>query len=206
MVPEYVLESIRWPGRASKTLCACCSPTGGQYKDERNVALLYIELAFASFLTVAASFNGAYILRLGGFNTLVGFLLSSIPALIAAVVYLPSARFLERKTRMMPWLLSSLTLARIGYLIMAILPFVMNRFLPEITVGILIAMTAFSAFFATAWSPMFADIIPVRLRSTVISWRAIISSVTIAPLVFLAGRWLVAIRFPPTIRFYTCSA
>ncbi len=43
---------------------------------------------------------------------------------------------------------------------------------------------------------MFAAVVPVHLRSTVISWRAIISSVTIAPLVFLAGRWLVSARFP----------
>jgi hypothetical protein len=163
--------------------------------DERNVSILYIELVFASFLSVAASFNGAFILRLGGSNALVG-LLSSVPALIAAIVYLPSARILERKTRMMPYLLGSLSLARVGYVALAILPFVLNRFLPEVTAAILVAMTAFSAFFATAWSPMFGDIIPVRSRSTVISWRAILSSLTIAPLVFLAGRWLVSIRFP----------
>ncbi|MCE5257529.1 MAG: MFS transporter [Chloroflexi bacterium] len=168
---------------------------GDQYTDERNVALLYIELAFASLLTVAASFNGAYVLRLGGSNTLVG-LLSSIPALIAAIVYMPSARILERKTKLMPWLLGSLTLARIGYLVIAILPFFTQKFLPEVTVAILVIMTAFSAFFSTAWNPMFSEIIPVRSRSTVISWRAIISSLTIAPLVFLAGRWLVSIRFP----------
>ncbi len=168
---------------------------GDQYTDERNVALLYIELAFASFLTVAASFNGAYVLRLGGSNTLVG-LLSSIPALIAAIVYIPSARILERKTKLMPWLLGSLTLARIGYLVIAILPFFTQKFLPEATVAILVIMTAFSAFFSTAWNPMFSEIIPVRSRSTVISWRAIISSLTIAPLVFLAGRWLVSARFP----------
>ncbi|MHB9031529.1 MAG: MFS transporter [Anaerolineae bacterium] len=168
---------------------------GDQHTDERNVLLLYVELAFASLLTVAASFNGAYILRLGGSNTLIG-LLSSIPALLAAIVYLPSAQILERIPKLRPWLLASLTLARIGYLFMAILPFFLSQFLPEITVAILVAMTAFSAFFATAWNPMFSDIVAVRLRSTVISWRAIISSVTIAPLVFLAGRWLVSMRFP----------
>jgi MFS family permease len=163
--------------------------------DERNISILYIELIFASFLSVAASFNGAFILRLGGSNALVG-LLSSVPALIAAIVYLPSARILERKTRMMPYLLGSLTLARFGYVAIAMLPFVLNHFLPEVTAAILVVMTAFSAFFSTAWSPMFGDIIPVRSRSTVISWRAILSSLTIAPLVFLAGRWLVSMRFP----------
>ena len=163
--------------------------------DERNISILYIELVFASFLSVAVAFNGAFILRLGGSNTLVG-LLSSVPALIAAIVYLPSARILERKTRMMPYLLGSLTLARSGYLLLAIMPFILHRFLPEITATILVTMTAFSAFFATAWSPMFGDLVPVRSRSTVISWRAILSSLTIAPLVFLAGRWLVSIRFP----------
>lgn len=169
--------------------------TTDKYTDERNITVLYIELIFASFLSVAASFNGAFILRLGGSNALVG-LLSSVPALLAAIVYLPSARILERKARMMPYLIGSLTLARIGYVVLAIMPFILNRFLPEVTAAVLVAMTAFSAFFATAWSPLFADIIPVRSRSTVISWRAILSSLTIAPLVFLAGRWLVSVRFP----------
>jgi len=157
--------------------------------------LLYLEIAFASLLTVAASFNSAYILRSGGSNTLVG-LLSSIPALIAAVTYIPSASFLERLQNVRRYLLGSLFLARIGYLLIALLPFFLHRLIPEITVAILISMTAFSAFFATAFSPVFGQIIPVRSRSTVISWRAIISSITIAPMMFLAGRWLVSIEFP----------
>jgi len=54
----------------------------------------------------------------------------------------------------------------------------------------LIAMTIPSVVFSTAWNPMLAEVIPARSRATVLAWRSILSSGTIAPLIYLAGRWL----------------
>mgnify|MGYP007001783475 CR=1 FL=1 len=48
---------------------------------ERNVALLYVEIAAASVLSAAANFNSAFALRLGASNSLIG-LMTSLPALI----------------------------------------------------------------------------------------------------------------------------
>ena len=80
---------------------------------ERNTYFLYAEVLFAAALSASAAFNSAYILRLGGSNTLVG-LLSSIPALLAIFAYLPSARILERQANQMPWVVGSLFLARLN--------------------------------------------------------------------------------------------
>lgn len=162
---------------------------------ERNVYFLYIEVVFASMLSVAASFNGAFILRLGGSNTLVG-LLSSLPALLAMLLYIPSAHILEHKTRRMPWIVWSLFLARVGYLFIALLPLVFNRYVPEITVAILVGMTIPSVLFSTSWSPLLSDVVPARLRATVLAWRSILSSGTVAPLIYLAGLWLNSGTFP----------
>ena len=88
---------------------------------ERNTYYLYAEVIFAGFLSAAASFNAAYILRLGGSNALVG-LMSSLPALVASLLYLPSARLLERRTHYRPWVVWSLFLARVGYALIALPP------------------------------------------------------------------------------------
>jgi MFS family permease len=164
-------------------------------KVERNTYFLYVEIIFASILSVAGSFNGAFIIHAGGSNTLVG-LLSSIPSLVAMFLYIPSARILEKQSRQVVWIVISLLLSRLGYLAIPLLPFFMHSHVPEATVGILIAMTVPSVFFSTAWSPMLAEVIPTRSRATVLAWRSILSSATIAPLIYLAGRWLDRGSFP----------
>ncbi len=163
--------------------------------EERNIPLLYVEIMFASVLAVAGTFNGAYVLRLGGSNELIG-LMSSIPALITATLCVPFAQILERKTRLMPYIVGSLLLSRGGYLLISLLPLLLHRSLPELTVSILIAATIPAVFFSTAWSPLLSDVVPPRMRATVLSWRSILSSVTIAPLIYLAGLWLNKASFP----------
>ncbi|MCD6520404.1 MAG: MFS transporter [Anaerolineae bacterium] len=162
---------------------------------ERNAFYLYAEVAFASVLSAAASFNSAYILRAGGSNTLVG-LLSSLPSLLAVFLFIPAARVLEKKKNYLPWVLGSLSLARCGYLAILILPFFLSKHIPEATVGVLVAMTIPSVFFSTGWSPLLSDVIPPRSRATVLAWRSILSSATAAPLVYLFGRWLDGGTFP----------
>ncbi len=162
---------------------------------ERNTYFLYTEVVLASVLSAVASFNGTYILRLGGSNTLVG-LLSSIPALLAVFTYLPSARFLERQRNPMPWVVRSLFLSRLGYLILPVLPFVMGRHVAEATVAALVSMQIPAVFFSTGWNPLLSDVVPPRSRGNLLAWRSILSSATIAPLIFLAGRWLDSSVFP----------
>lgn len=173
---------------------------------ERNILCLYIEVVLASVLAAASSFDSAYVLRLGGSSRLVG-LLASLPALVAIVTYLPSARVLQRKARYGPWVVGSLLLARSGYIVIFLLPFFLRQWLPEATVGVLVAMTAPSVFFSTGWSPLLSDVIPERSRATVLAWRSILSSATVASLTYIAGslldrgvfprnyQWLYAIGF-----------
>jgi len=162
---------------------------------DRNTHYLYLEVIFAGFLAAAGSFNAAYVLRLGGSNALVGFM-SSLPALVASLLFIPSARVLERRAHYMPWVVASLFLTRLGYVAIVLLPLVTGRFLPELTVAILVVITVPSVFFSTGWSPMLSDVVPPRSRATVLAWRSILSSATIAPLIFIAGRWLDSAPFP----------
>jgi MFS family permease len=174
----------REPSRALKTIFV---PPHAQ--TERNAYYLYVEVIFASLLSVAGSFNGAYIVRSGGSNALIG-LLSSVPALLAAALYIPAARILEKQPRQMPWIVWGLLLSRLGYLIIPLLPLFVHQYIPEITVALLILMTIPSVFFSTAWNPMLSEVVSAQSRATVLAWRSILASSTVAPLIFLAGRWL----------------
>jgi predicted MFS family arabinose efflux permease len=44
--------------------------------------------------------------------------------------------------------------------------------------------------FSVAWNPMFTDVVAARSRAAVMSTRSILSAAIVAPLIFLAGRWL----------------
>jgi len=149
----------------------------------------------ASVLAAAGAFNATYILRWGGSRTLVG-LLSSLPALIAVFLFMPAARILERQRRYGPFVVWSLFGSRIGYLLLALMPMVMRRWVPEATAFTLIAMSAPAVLFATGWNPLLADVVPENVRATVFSWRSILSSGTIALLTYGAGLWLDRSAFP----------
>jgi len=156
---------------------------------ERNIWYLYVEVFWAAILSAAASFNAAFAVRLGASNQMIGWL-SSIPSLIAVLLLIPTARFLETKSRRAPWLWSSLFLARLGYLALALLPWVIKSYQAEAVVWLLIAITVPSTFFSAGFNPLLADVIPERDRARVFANRNIIVSATVAVLTFAAGRWL----------------
>jgi len=162
-----------------------------QSKTEHNVWYLYVEVFWAAMLSAAASFNATFAIRLGATNTMIGWL-SSVPALLAVLLLVPSARYLERKRQRAPWIWGGLFIARLGYGLIAILPWLLADYRAEAVVGLLIAISIPSTFFGAGFNPLLADIVPERDRARVFANRNIIAGVTIASLTFLAGRWLEA--------------
>ena len=162
-----------------------------QGKIDHNIWYLYVEVFWAAMLSAAASFNATYAVRLGASNTMIGWL-SSVPALLAVFLLVPSARLLERKTQRAPWIRSSLFIARLGYGLIAVLPWLITGHRAEAVVGLLIAISVPSTFFSAGFNPLLADVVPERDRARVFANRNIIAGITIAVLTFLAGRWLEA--------------
>lgn len=158
---------------------------------ERNIWYLYVEVLWAAALSAAASFNATFAVRLGASNTLIGWL-SSVPSLIAVLILIPSARFLERKANRAPWVWGSLFVARIGYGLVVVLPWLFERRLDTALVWLLIAISVPATFFGAGFNPMLADVVPERDRARVFANRSIIVSAAVALLTFLAGRWLEA--------------
>jgi Na+/melibiose symporter-like transporter len=109
----------------------------------------------------------------------------------AVFLYIPAARFLERRARRTPWIWGSLFLARVGYGLIVMLPWVIPaQYQGAALVWLLIAISVPSTFFATGFNPLLADVIPERDRARVFANRNIINGMVVATLTFLAGRWL----------------
>lgn len=163
--------------------------------DEHNARYLEIEVFWASLLSAAAAFNAAYALRLGATNAEIG-LLSSIPALLALLITIPAGQLLNRRRRRMPWVVGSLTLARLGYLAVALIPFLGLPNSGSFVVWMLILLSAPAAFFGVGWNSMLADVVPEAKRARLFAARNIISAVVITTGAFLAARWLAVTPFP----------
>lgn len=170
------------------------APTGPN-DTERNARLLEIEVFWAAFLSAAAAFNAAYALRLGATNAQIG-LLSSIPALITLVITIPAGQFLNRRARRMPWVIWSLALARLGYLAVALIPFLNRPDAGTLVVWTLIWLAAPAAFFGVGWNSMLADVVPEAQRARLFAVRNIVLAIVVTAGTFVAGRWLNVTRPP----------
>ena len=162
---------------------------------ERNARYLEIEVFWAAILAGAAAFNVPFALRLNATNAQIGYL-SSIPALLALLITLPAGQFLSHRAKRMPWLIWSLFLARIGYIGVALVPFLPGVPQGTVLIWLLIAMTAPSSFFSIAWTSMLAEVIPEAERARVFAVRNILVAFGATAAIYLSGRWLSYAAFP----------
>lgn len=162
---------------------------------DNNIRLLYVEIFWAAILGGVASFNAAYAVRLGATDAEIG-LLSSLPPLIAALLSIPFARFLERKADRRPYIVWSLLLVRLGYAVVALMPTLVPDRAATWLVIWLILLTIPGTLFTAGWQPLMADILPERRRAMVFSRRMIINFTMVALVTALGGRWLNAGTFP----------
>jgi len=164
---------------------------------DRNNYYLVLEILWASVLGSAGTFNAAFALRLGATNAQIG-LLSSIPALLAVLIAIPAGSFLHTRANRVPWLWGSLFLHRLGYLIIAFIPWlpIPDEQIGIVVIGLIIANTAAAHFFNVGFIPFMTEVIPVENRASVFAARNIISSATLSVCGFLFGIWLERILFP----------
>ena len=163
----------------------------------RNAYYLVVEIFWAAILAAAASFNGAYAIRLGAANVEVG-LLSSLPALLALLVSIPAGQFLQARSRRKPWIVSALFLNRIGYLMVALVPLLKFAGIPHGTmvVWILSIASAGAHFFNVGFIPMLAEVTPEERRATVFSARNIVYNAFLSVCTLLFGLLLNGMEFP----------
>lgn len=165
--------------------------------DDRNAWFLVVELFWAAIMGSIATFNAAYVIRLGADNFQVS-LLSSAPALLAALISIPAGKFFERRSKRMPWIMGSLLIYRAGFLLVAAVPLMSFIGIQPglLAVLIIILIGAPAHFFNVGWIAMLGETIPEGKRAAVFAARNITNQVTVGVVVFLCGLWLTRFAFP----------
>jgi predicted MFS family arabinose efflux permease len=193
-------ESKKSPRKRSPDIRAFISRTfhiNFNKKDDRNSFYMVAEIFWATFLDAAMAFNAAFAIRLGASDQEIG-LLSSIPALFAIFLSIPLGKVLQRSPRKKPLLLASLTVYRMGYIVIALIPWM--KFLDinqgSLVVFALIFFNICNRPYIISFAPMQSSVIPRERLAPVLSLRMQIYHAVRSLSVFLLGFWLDAILFP----------
>ena len=162
-----------------------------------NSWYLVVEIFWASIAASGLSFVAAYAIRLGASNSAIS-LLSSVPALMAAVLLLPFGHFQQSRARPTRWVMSSLLLARLGTALYVIIPWLHVGALPA---GVLVVIcfsliTIPSNFFSLGFVPFLAQVLPENKRADTFAARNVVAGVVVSLMAYLYGLWLIHVVFP----------
>jgi MFS family permease len=162
----------------------------------RNTRNLYAETAWFGIINgLATTFVSVFALRMGATTAQVGWL-AALPALVNIVWLIPAARIIERQRRRLPLILWSGLLQRVGYLAMALVPFliVTGRVEALILVNTLITLPA--AVINTAITSLIPDLTSPEQRGEVVSVRWLILAAAATGAALLGGWFLDLVVVP----------
>ena len=164
--------------------------------EEQNSWNLCLDVTWFGVLSgITSTFVSVFAIRLGASNTLVG-LLVSLPALVNVFWLIPSARIIERQRRRLPIIVLAGFLQRLGYLLIALMPFVLRAHRPEALVALVALITVPTAIASVAFTSLVADVVPVDKRAQVISIRNVLISTVSTVTVLISGKLLDLLLFP----------
>lgn len=163
---------------------------------DRNLFYLCIEIIPIGLANGALSFNGAFVLKLGASNELIG-AMAALPALIVILLTMPAARFVESRANRRPWVVGSLGLSRVIFLLIGVIPWALPLEIQAVTiVALIIAQQIPLAFFNTAFIALIGDVCPPDRRSALFSTRTMFLAGSVAIGAFLSGLFLDLVVFP----------
>lgn len=164
--------------------------------EDQNTWNLYLDVTWWGVLNgIVSTFVSVFAIRLGASNTLVG-LLVSLPALINIFWLIPSARIIERQRRRLPIIVRASFLQRLGYLLIALMPFVFRTHRPEALVVLVALITPPAAMASVAFTSLLADVVPADKRAQVISIRNVLVSIVSTVTMLISGKILDLLLFP----------
>jgi MFS family permease len=164
--------------------------------ESQNAWNLYGDIAWFGILSgIVQSFLSVYVIRLGGSDTHVG-LLTALPALVAIFFSIPGSRLVERETKPLSVLLITGSLNRVGYLLIALLPFVLATHVADGVVFIVVLLSIPVAVANVAFTTMFGQAVKPEDRARVVSIRSVWIGITSTLIALVGGRFLDLILFP----------
>ena len=196
--PRLLRPGTDWrraPQRAWQHARNGLAPPPRDRVEDHNAWLLVAEMVWSAILGAAVSFNSAYVVRLGGSNSLVG-LLNSGPALMTILLTMPAARLMEWRGSRKAWVVWSILLQRMLYLPVALLPFFVQEKRAEVFVALFLLRQLFLAPNHAGWNAFYADLLPGRRRIEVLARRRIVDAAILVVAVPLVGELLDKLAFP----------
>ncbi len=188
--------------------CACRRRAAGGVR--HNFICTTLEgMATNTAFGLVNPFLGVYAVALGAPSFLVG-LLTAIPALMNALVYLPAAGMVERSRLRLPVTLLWAGLHRALYVPLAFIGFL--PFAPVTKAALLVAIVALmslpGAISGVAWTAMVGDMFPRQRRGEVFGLRNMYVGLTGVAGTLGAGYLLDFVRFPRNylVLFLTAAA
>ena len=175
--------------------------------EERNAFYLSVEVIWAAVLIAAQSFFVPYAVRLGATNFEIG-LFNSIPALLTIFLSIPVGKFLERQNNSLGWTLGGMTVNRLGFLFLALVPLVNH---PNISKGtlviiILIVLNLPDLLYKIGQWPFIMRLVPEDRRISVFTNRSLLTLIVTGVGVFLFGQWLNETQYPSNFQVMTILA
>ncbi len=168
---------------------------------EINIRYLYAEIFFAGIMgAITVTYNTLFAVRYVADPTLAAALsgiLTAAPALIAILLSIPSAGFLDRKKRRVTWLFGCLLFIRLGMVVVVLLPFAFSdKTAAILLVAWFVVLSVPVPLFLNGFNALLAELIPQNRRAFVFSRRAIIYSLVITATLPVTGLWLNFAPFP----------
>ena len=170
--------------------------SGQLSREDRNILHFTIDTAIQGLIMGGIStYLSVFVVRLGASSLLVS-LLTSLPAILVALLSIPVGLWVERQ----PYLVRLTNQGRIfhrgAFLVIALLPFLFERYL-AVAVVIVWALNSIPATVINlSWMAVVAEIIPPKRRPSVNGTRWALLSLVTAVAVALFGYMLERLDFP----------
>ena len=162
----------------------------------RNIRNLYAETAWFGLLNgLTTTFVSVFALRLGATTGQVGWL-TALPALVNVVWLIPAARLIERQRQRLPLILRAGFLQRLGYLLLALMPFLLVAGRVEALIAINTLITLPAAVISTAITSLLPDLTLPERRGQVVNARWLILAVMATVAALGGGRLLDLMPMP----------
>lgn len=184
--------------RASQTLAArwAWQRTKQLSDQERNVRYFCIDTAWQGLILGGISaFISVFLVRLGASSMLVS-LLTSLPALIGALLSVPVGWVVARQGDLIRFTNRGRIIHRSGFLLVALAPFLFKHGLAGAVVALWVLNSIPAAFINLSWTAAVAEIIPPKDRPSVNGRRWALLSLVTAVSVAVFGYLLERVAFP----------
>jgi MFS family permease len=163
---------------------------------ESNIRHLVGDIAWFGFVWGSIiAFLQVYTVRLGASGLLVS-AISYGPALIAIFWQIPAGRMMMRSGKRMSWVIGSGLIYRAFFLAVALLPFVLDTGVAEVTAIIWVLSAFVTSISNVSFLSMMADAVPADRVQQLVGWRIAAFGVTNTITTLLAGPLLLRLSFP----------